>query len=71
MAFSNKIGQVQGYSYFLWFVPAVKYLPRYIPEQEPNCASPLYSGTKPRPILLFSSEIAKPTPVSRPKTSFS
>jgi hypothetical protein len=56
---------------FLWFVPAVKYLPRYIPEQEPNCASPLYSGTKPRPILLFSSEIANPTPVSRPKTSFS
>jgi hypothetical protein len=31
-----------------------------IPEQEPNCALPLYSGTKPRPILLFSSEIANP-----------
>jgi hypothetical protein len=56
---------------FLWFVPAVKYLPRYIPSKNQTALSPLYSGTKPRPILLFSSEIANPTPVSRPKTSFS
>jgi hypothetical protein len=54
---------------FLWFVPAVKYLPRYIPSKN-QTASPLYSGTKPRPILLFSSEIANPTPVSRPKNQF-
>jgi hypothetical protein len=42
---------------FLWFVPAVKYLPRYI-RARTKLRFPLYSGTKPRPILLFSSEIA-------------